>query len=111
MPQRWVGGRRTSSPARALTNSRHLLACHQGFHGRLLSPEVGGLVPPLNPEQEKHAGRHGASTRVAATLHRRELIRLKRIYNFSCSMLVFTPFANCFVTLSGIFMHFPELTY
>jgi hypothetical protein len=39
------------------------------------------------------------------------LIRLKRIYNFWCSMLVFTPFAYCFVTLSGTFIHFPELTY
>jgi hypothetical protein len=39
------------------------------------------------------------------------LIRLKRIYNFWCSMLVFTPFALCFVTLRGIFMRFPELTY
>jgi hypothetical protein len=39
------------------------------------------------------------------------LIRLKRIYNFWCSMLIFTPFALCFVTLRGIFMHFPELTY
>jgi hypothetical protein len=39
------------------------------------------------------------------------LIRLKRIYNFSCSMLVFTPFALCFVTLRGVFMHFLELTY
>jgi hypothetical protein len=39
------------------------------------------------------------------------LIRLKRIYNFWCSMLVFTPFALCFVTLRGVFMHFPELTY
>jgi hypothetical protein len=39
------------------------------------------------------------------------LIRLKRIYDFLCSMLVFTPFAYCFVTLSGTFMHFPELTY
>jgi hypothetical protein len=38
-------------------------------------------------------------------------IRLKRIYNFLCSMLVFTPFALCFVTLRGIFMRFPELTY
>jgi hypothetical protein len=37
------------------------------------------------------------------------LIRLKRIYNFLCSMLVFTPFAYYFVTLRGIFMHFPEL--
>jgi hypothetical protein len=39
------------------------------------------------------------------------LIRLKRIYNFWCSMLVYTPFALCFVTLRVIFMHFIELTY
>jgi hypothetical protein len=39
------------------------------------------------------------------------LIRPKRNYNFWCSMLVYTPFALCFVTLRGIFMHFPELTY
>jgi hypothetical protein len=39
------------------------------------------------------------------------LIHLKRIYNFLCSMLVFTPFAYCFVTLRGTFMRFPELTY
>jgi hypothetical protein len=39
------------------------------------------------------------------------LIRLKRIYNFLCSMLVFIPFALCFVTLRGIFMRFLELTY
>jgi hypothetical protein len=39
------------------------------------------------------------------------LIRLKRIYNFWCSMLVFIPFALCFVTLCGVFMRFPELTY
>jgi hypothetical protein len=39
------------------------------------------------------------------------MIRLKRIYNFLCSMLVFTPFALCFVTLRGVFMRFPELTY
>jgi hypothetical protein len=42
---------------------------------------------------------------------RRALIRLKRIYNFLCSMLVFTPFALCFITLRGIFMRFLELTY
>jgi hypothetical protein len=40
-----------------------------------------------------------------------QVIRLQRIYNFLCSMLVFTPFAYCFVTLRGTFMHFPELTY
>jgi hypothetical protein len=34
------------------------------------------------------------------------LIRLKCIYNFWCSMLVYTPFALCFVTLRGVFMHF-----
>jgi hypothetical protein len=39
------------------------------------------------------------------------LICLKRIYNFKCSMLVFTPFALCFITLRDIFMRFPELTY
>jgi hypothetical protein len=39
------------------------------------------------------------------------LIRLKCIYNFLCSMLVFTPFGLCFVILRGIFMHFLELTY
>jgi hypothetical protein len=39
------------------------------------------------------------------------LIRLKYIYNFLCSMLVYTPFALCFVTLRGVFMHFLELTY
>jgi hypothetical protein len=41
----------------------------------------------------------------------RRLIRLKHIHNFLCSMLVFTPFAQCFVTLRGTFMHFLELTY
>jgi hypothetical protein len=39
------------------------------------------------------------------------LIRLKRIYNFLCSMLVYVLFALCFVTLHGVFMHFLELTY
>jgi hypothetical protein len=39
------------------------------------------------------------------------VIRLQRIYNFLCSMLVFTPFAYCFITLRGTFMHFLELTY
>jgi hypothetical protein len=39
------------------------------------------------------------------------VIRLKCIYNFLCSMLVYAPFALCFVTLRGVFMHFPELTY
>jgi hypothetical protein len=39
------------------------------------------------------------------------LIPLKRIYNFLCSMLVFTPFVLCFITLRGVFMWFLELTY
>jgi hypothetical protein len=39
------------------------------------------------------------------------LIHLKRINNFLCSMLVYAPFALCFVTLRGIFMRFLELTY
>jgi hypothetical protein len=36
----------------------------------------------------------------------RRLIRLKRIYNFLCSMLVYTPFALCFVTLRDVFYAF-----
>jgi hypothetical protein len=43
--------------------------------------------------------------------NQRKVIRLKLIYNFLCSMLVYAPFALCFVTLCGVFMHFPELTY
>jgi hypothetical protein len=39
------------------------------------------------------------------------LICLKRIYNFWCSMLIYATFALYFVTLCGVFMHFPELTY
>jgi hypothetical protein len=39
------------------------------------------------------------------------LICLKRIYNFWCSMLIFTPFAYYFIILHGVFMRFPELTY
>jgi hypothetical protein len=46
---------------------------------------------------------------VAAALA--QVIRLKCIYNFLCSMRVYTPFALCFVTLCGVFMHFPRLTY
>jgi hypothetical protein len=34
------------------------------------------------------------------------LIRLKRIYYFLCYMLIYTPFALCFVTLYRVFMHF-----
>jgi hypothetical protein len=39
------------------------------------------------------------------------VIHLQRIYNFLCSMLVFTPFAYCFITLRGTFVHFLKLTY
>jgi hypothetical protein len=41
----------------------------------------------------------------------RRVIRPKCIYNFLCSMLIYTPSALCFVTLCGVFMHFLELTY
>jgi hypothetical protein len=64
----------------------------------------------------KAVGAGGAGAAVFTALRRSErfinrLIRLKRIYNFLCSMLVFTPFALYFVTLRGVFMRFPELTY
>jgi fatty acid desaturase len=39
------------------------------------------------------------------------MICLKRIYNFWCSVLVYTPFILCSVTLHGVFMYFPKLTY
>ena len=39
------------------------------------------------------------------------LIRLKRIYNFWCSMLVLHQFLYILFTLRCTFMHFPELTY
>jgi hypothetical protein len=39
------------------------------------------------------------------------MIRLKRIYNFLCSMLVLHHFIWVLITLRGIFMHFLELTF
>jgi hypothetical protein len=41
----------------------------------------------------------------------RRVIRLKRIYNFWCSMLVLHQLFCVLFTLCDIFMHFPELTY
>jgi hypothetical protein len=55
------------------------------------------------------------NTKIRGSSHpsqaRHPLIRVQRIYNFLCSMLVFTPSTRCFVTLHGTFMHFLELTY
>jgi hypothetical protein len=39
------------------------------------------------------------------------VIRLKRIYNFWCSMLVLHHVLHVLFTLRGVFMRFPELTY
>jgi hypothetical protein len=58
---------------------------------------------PISPTSPPHHS--------ALRLPRMRLICLKRIYNFLCSMLIFTPFALCFVTLRGVFMRFPELNY
>jgi hypothetical protein len=41
----------------------------------------------------------------------RRLLRLKRIYNFWCFMLVLHHLLHVLFTLRGIFMRFPELTY
>jgi hypothetical protein len=66
--------------------------------------EIGGnsIVAENTPEEALHT---------INLVRRRGLICLKRIYNFLCSMLVYTPFALCFLTLRGGFMHFLELTY
>jgi hypothetical protein len=40
-----------------------------------------------------------------------DVIRLKRIYNFLCSMLVLHHLLHVLFILRGIFMRFPELTY
>jgi hypothetical protein len=63
------------------------------------------------PPEDDHQDPQLKEGHTAAGSRARELIRLKCIYNFLCSMLVYAPFALCFVTLRGIFMHFPELTY
>jgi hypothetical protein len=65
------------------------------------------------PTSRKHSGlrRPDLARTRGRPAARRALICLKRIYNCLCSMLVYTLFALCFVTLRGVFMHFPELTY
>jgi hypothetical protein len=85
------------------------------FHARASKRFRRNLVRELEVDGEiivAHDGKAVALHRFYSDLlgHAR-LIRLKRIYNFLCSMLVFTQFALCFVTLCGVFMRFPELTY
>jgi hypothetical protein len=70
---------------------------------------LGSMTGPHT--KEVWTGKYAQLCSKALISFGRTLIRLKRIYNFLCSMLVLTPFALCFVTLHGIFMHFPELTY
>jgi hypothetical protein len=74
-----------------------------------LPPDLGPSQSP--PPAAKETKRKRANKNAPSmSSNRQSLIRLKRIYNFLCSMLIYTPFALCFVTLRGIFMHFPELT-
>jgi hypothetical protein len=75
------------------------------FSGRKIE-----LDEVIEPEQDEQSSATPENFLEAATAFM-ALTRLQRIYNFWCSMLVFTPFAYCFVTLRGTFMHFPELTY
>jgi hypothetical protein len=73
-----------------------------------------GISPPMTqrrPPMHKHPPTcKTEKPHLTESLHD-ALIRLKRIYNFLCSMLVYTRFALSFVTLRGIFMHFLQLTY
>jgi hypothetical protein len=62
-------------------------------------------------ERSKEGKAHGVQRPVyfvsevlSPTKQRYPLIRLKRIYNFLCSMLVFTPFA-CFYTICLVFCY------
>jgi hypothetical protein len=71
--------------------------------------EEEAAVRERERERERESG-HGGGMHVGSG-EEDPLIRLKHIYNLLCSMLVYTPFALCFVTLRGVFMHFPELTY
>jgi hypothetical protein len=63
---------------------------------------------PARSFRDAHRGRVCVCAFIGVSV---PVIRLQRIYIFWCSMLIFTPFAYCFVTHSGTFMHFPELTY
>jgi hypothetical protein len=78
------------------------------------NPKTIGVFPRTVPQFRRHHRRiSGDRSLYSSTLPGRgsALICFQRIYNFLCSMLVFTLFAYCFVTLRGTFMHFPELTY
>jgi hypothetical protein len=74
-------------------------------------PSSTAMLPPLIIWQAARISRgHGGQPLLPHVEHG-GLIRLKRIYNILCSMLVYTPFALSFVTLRDVFMHFLELTY
>jgi hypothetical protein len=77
----------------------------------LLKLSVCYFNSPLLKINFNTIGDNSASHNIQQVMIYNTLIRLKYIYNFLCSMLVLTPFALCFVTLHGVFMHFLELTY
>jgi hypothetical protein len=83
-----------------------IFACTKYF----ISGRSGDLQPPIRPYL-CWLNKVSTFADYEHTISSMTVIRLKRIYNFWCSMLVFSLFALCFVTLRGIFMRFPELTY
>jgi hypothetical protein len=86
--------------------------CGQGFaYTRKVEEEKTKHLVKLGLEKATRDTRREPVADLISSCPRSGLICLKRIYNFWCSMLVFTPFAYCFVTLSGTFIQFLELTY
>jgi hypothetical protein len=84
-----------------------------GGTGKSLFPAaIDREVPLSSPGQEANLlGSPSAAYREEVVKRHGQVIRLKRIYNFLCSMLIYTLFSLCFDTLRGVFMHFLELTY
>ena len=62
----------------------------------------GSIQNTREPPEEGLVGPTGVASR---------LIRLQRIYNFLCSMLVLCQYLHVLFTLYNVFMHFLGLTY
>jgi hypothetical protein len=71
-------------------------------HASTLPPAGVAEAPSPKPDATSPQCKGGEDSVAAEPLRGEGVIRPKHIYNFLCSMLVYTPFALCFVTLHGI---------